>query len=412
VTEYVLSPEEIVHSQAMLKRKKRILFCFVAPLLLFISISFVLPIGTMLSRSVYHPVVAELIPETILALESWDESTGNLPDESVVGIFTAELLVLANIRDSGKLAGDVNRLFPGASSLVKSTARNLKKSDINQLPQTFAALSAIKPTWNDPELWRAIKKSGRRFTDNFYLTALDLTRVDSGEIEARSTQIYIQLYAKSLKLALYITLLTILIGYPLAYYLVSIPPRIANVLMICVLLPFWTSLLVRTTSWIALLQTNGVINSVLQSLHIINEPLEMLYTQFATIIAMTHILLPFMVLPLYSVMKGIDPSYLRAALSLGGKPIPAFIKIYMPMTVPGLAAGSLLVFIISIGYYITPALVGGTDGQMISNIIAFHMQSSNNWELAAALGSLLLAVILFMYAIYDRIVGVSNIKLG
>jgi putative spermidine/putrescine transport system permease protein len=412
VTEYVLSPEEIVHSQAMLKRKKRILFCFVAPLLLFISISFVLPIGTMLSRSVYHPVVAELIPETILALESWDESTGNLPDESVVGIFTAELLVLANIRDSGKLAGDVNRLFPGASSLVKSTARNLKKSGINQLPQTFAALSAIKPTWNDPELWRAIKKSGRRFTDNFYLTALDLTRVDSGEIEARSTQIYIQLYAKSLKLALYITLLTILIGYPLAYYLVSIPPRIANVLMICVLLPFWTSLLVRTTSWIALLQTNGVINSVLQSLHIINEPLEMLYTQFATIIAMTHILLPFMVLPLYSVMKGIDPSYLRAALSLGGKPIPAFIKIYMPMTVPGLAAGSLLVFIISIGYYITPALVGGTDGQMISNIIAFHMQSSNNWELAAALGSLLLAVILFMYAIYDRIVGVSNIKLG
>jgi len=396
----------------MLKRKKRILFCFVAPLLLFISISFVLPIGTMLSRSVYHPVVAELIPETILALESWDESTGNLPDESVVGIFTAELLVLANIRDSGKLAGDVNRLFPGASSLVKSTARNLKKSGINQLPQTFAALSAIKPTWNDPELWRAIKKSGRRFTDNFYLTALDLTRVDSGEIEARSTQIYIQLYAKSLKLALYITLLTILIGYPLAYYLVSIPPRIANVLMICVLLPFWTSLLVRTTSWIALLQTNGVINSVLQSLHIINEPLEMLYTQFATIIAMTHILLPFMVLPLYSVMKGIDPSYLRAALSLGGKPIPAFIKIYMPMTVPGLAAGSLLVFIISIGYYITPALVGGTDGQMISNIIAFHMQSSNNWELAAALGSLLLAVILFMYAIYDRIVGVSNIKLG
>lgn len=412
MTEYVLSPEEIVHSQAMLKRKKRILFCFVAPLLLFISISFVLPIGTMLSRSVYHPVVAELIPETILALESWDESTGNLPDESVVGIFTAELLVLANIRDSGKLAGDVNRLFPGASSLVKSTARNLKKSGINQLPQTFAALSAIKPTWNDPELWRAIKKSGRRFTDNFYLTALDLTRVDSGEIEARSTQIYIQLYAKSLKLALYITLLTILIGYPLAYYLVSIPPRIANVLMICVLLPFWTSLLVRTTSWIALLQTNGVINSVLQSLHIINEPLEMLYTQFATIIAMTHILLPFMVLPLYSVMKGIDPSYLRAALSLGGKPIPAFIKIYMPMTVPGLAAGSLLVFIISIGYYITPALVGGTDGQMISNIIAFHMQSSNNWELAAALGSLLLAVILFMYAIYDRIVGVSNIKLG
>jgi putative spermidine/putrescine transport system permease protein len=138
----------------------------------------------------------------------------------------------------------------------------------------------------------------------------------------------------------------------------------------------------------------------------------MLYTEFATIIAMTHILLPFMILPLYSVMKGIDPSYMRAALSLGAKPLRAFARIYLPMTLPGLSAGALLVFIISIGYYITPALVGGTEGQMISNIIAFHMQSSNNWELAAALGSLLLALITLLYWIYDRLVGISNIKLG
>jgi len=119
-----------------------------------------------------------------------------------------------------------------------------------------------------------------------------------------------------------------------------------------------------------------------------------------------------MILPLYSVMRGIDPSYMRAALSLGDKPIPAFVRIYFPMTLPGLSAGALLVFIISVGYYITPALVGGTDGQMISNIIAFHMQRSNNWELAAALGSLLLGLILLLYWVYDRFVGASNIKLG
>lgn len=182
--------------------------------------------------------------------------------------------------------------------------------------------------------------------------------------------------------------------------------------MVLVLLPFWTSLLVRTTSWIAILQTNGVLNSSLQALGIIDQPFELLYTEYATIIAMTHILLPFMILPLYSVMKNIDPSYLRAALSLGARPIPAFFKIYLPMTVPGVSAGALLVFIISIGYYITPAIVGGTEGQMISNIIAFHMQSSNNWELAAALGSLLLALILALYWVYDRYVGVNNIKLG
>ncbi|MCH8465361.1 MAG: ABC transporter permease subunit, partial [Roseinatronobacter sp.] len=130
------------------------------------------------------------------------------------------------------------------------------------------------------------------------------------------------------------------------------------------------------------------------------------------VLAMTHILLPFMILPLYAVMKGIDPSYMRAAMSMGAKPIPAWWSVYMPASLPGLSAGAMLVFIISVGYYIPPALVGGTDGQMVSNLIAFHMQQSNNWGLAAALGSLLLALILVIYFVFDRFVGASNIKLG
>jgi putative spermidine/putrescine transport system permease protein len=324
-----------------------------------------------------------------------------------------ELRQLAIDRDSGKLAGEINSGLPGSSSVIKATGRKMKKMDPALLSSEGASLLiATKPQWQTVEIWRVIKKSGAIFTDSSYLTALDLDRNSDDEIVPRDTQVYIQLYLKSLKIALTITLLTALIGFPLSYYLATASPKTANTLMVFVLLPFWTSLLVRTTSWIALLQTNGVVNSVLQYLHAISEPIEMLYTEFATVIAMTHILLPFMILPLYSVMKGIDPSYLRAAMSLGAKPIPAFIRIYMPMTVPGLSAGALLVFIISIGYYITPALVGGTDGQMISNIIAFHMKSSNNWELAAALGSLLLALILLIYWIYDRLVGVSNIKLG
>jgi putative spermidine/putrescine transport system permease protein len=203
-----------------------------------------------------------------------------------------------------------------------------------------------------------------------------------------------------------------MLGYPLAYYLANVPSKKANLLMIFVLLPFWTSLLVRTTAWIALLQTNGVVNNFLMSLHITAQPLEMLYTEFSTIIAMTHILLPFMILPLYSVMKGIDPSYIRAAVSMGAHPLRAFINVYLPNTVPGISAGVLLVFIISVGYYITPALVGGTAGQMISNIIAFHMQQSNNWGLAATLGTILLVLILTLYWVYDRFVGASNIRLG
>jgi putative spermidine/putrescine transport system permease protein len=408
-----LTDEEMAQSKKMQRRRKLIAFAFVTPLLIFVMIAFIAPIGTMLYRSVYHPTVAQLIPETLEALSSWDEKGDTRPDDAVLNRFAIELQQLALDRKSGKLGEEINRAMPGTSSVIKSTARKFKKIDTELLKTEGAArLFASKPHWKEVEIWRVMKSSGEVFTANSYLTALDLDRNSMGEIVARDTQVYIRLYLKSLKIALMITFLTAIIGFPLSYYLATASSKTANTLMVFVLLPFWTSLLVRTTSWIALLQTNGVVNTFLQSIHAISEPFEMLYTQSATVISMTHILLPFMILPLYSVMKGIDPSYFRAAMSLGAKPIPAFIRIYLPMTVPGLSAGALLVFIISIGYYITPALVGGTDGQMISNIIAFHMQSSNNWELAAALGSLLLALILALYWLYDRLVGVSNIKLG
>jgi len=408
-----LTAAEALQSRKILRRRKIIAFSFVVPLMLFVLIAFVAPIGTMLYRSVYNPTVAQLIPATLDALSGWDESSDKRPGDAVLNQFTLELRQLALDRDSGKLAGEINRGLPGSSSLIKSTARTLKKIDPEQLASEGASrLLTLKPEWQEIEIWQVIKKAGPAYTDRYYLTALDLERNPAGEIEPRDTSIYIQLSLKSLKIAIYITLLTALIGFPLSYYLATASSKTANTLMVLVLLPFWTSLLVRTTAWIALLQTNGVINSFLQSIQLISEPIEMLYTEFATIIAMTHILLPFMILPLYSVMKGIDPSYMRAALSLGARPLPAFARIYLPMTLPGLSAGALLVFIISIGYYITPALVGGTAGQMISNIIAFHMQSSNNWELAAALGSLLLALITLLYWIYDRLVGISNIKLG
>jgi len=365
----------------------------------------------MLWRSVYHPTLAELIPQTLEQLRAWDGE--GMPDERALTTFTTELYARNADRQAGKLAEEVNRAYSGMSSVIKSTARVIGRLSSAQLPTEGAkTLLAAHPNWSDPFLWRAIERAGRFYTYDNYLTALDLEMSHTGSIEPRDTQIYVKLYGKTLNLALLITVLCALLGYPLAYYLARLPDNRANLLMVMVLLPFWTSLLVRTTAWIALLQTNGVINSFLMSVHAIAEPLEMLYTAFATVLAMTHILLPFMILPLYSVMRGIDPSYTRAALSMGAKPWSAFWRIYFPMTLPGLSAGALLVFIISVGYYITPALVGGTDGQMISNIIAFHMQRSNNWELAAALGSLLLALILILYWLYDRLVGTDNIKLG
>ncbi|MBF8162061.1 ABC transporter permease [Ectopseudomonas hydrolytica] len=399
---------------ASARRKKRLTaFLFVAPLLLFILVTFVAPIGSMLWRSVYHPTVADLIPLTLAELERWDDHK-QLPDERTLSVFVSELHALDKQRLSGKLSEEFNRAFTGMSSVVKSTARRIGRMDAEALSsQGVETLLESHRNWSRPELWYAIERAGKVYTYDYYLTALDLElHPDEGIQVRQDTQIYLQLYSKTLNMALVITLLCALLGYPLAYYLAGLPSNRANLLLVLVLLPFWTSLLVRTTSWIALLQTNGVINSTLMGIGLISQPFEMLYTSFATVVAMTHILLPFMVLPLYSVMRGIDPSYMRAALSLGDKPIPAFARIYFPMTLPGLSAGALLVFIISVGYYITPALVGGTDGQMISNIIAFHMQRSNNWELAAALGSLLLGLILLLYWVYDRFVGASNIKLG
>ncbi|MEO1018392.1 MAG: ABC transporter permease, partial [Pseudomonadota bacterium] len=215
-------------------------------------------------------------------------------------------------------------------------------------------------------------------------------------------------------MSLTITLMTLLLGYPVAYLLATLPMRTSNLLMILVLLPFWTSLLVRTSAWIVLLQQQGVVNNTLVTIGLVDDQnrLELIFNQTGTIIAMTHILLPFMILPLYSVMKTIPPSYVRAAKSLGATDWTAFWRVYFPNTLPGIGAGAILVFILAIGYYITPELVGGTSGVFISNRIAFHISSSLNWGLAAALGVLLLACVLILYWTYDRLVGIDRVNLG
>ncbi|MHA1566843.1 MAG: ABC transporter permease subunit [Alphaproteobacteria bacterium] len=407
-----LTSEEAKYARQELNRRRLTAFGLVTPLLLFIGFAFFAPIATMLHRSVFNPTVVNLIPDTLEQLEAWDGE--GIPDAAVLTALAIDLKRLASERKSGKLGEALNRALPGTSSAVKSTARKLRRVDDDVLAAEGAALLLeANDKWTNPKLWRTMRDAGHAYTERYFLTALDLERNAEGNIRTReAAQIYVQLYTKTIRIALIITVLTALLGYPLAYVLSHASAKTASLLMVMVLLPFWTSLLVRTTAWIALLQTNGVINSTLMGLGITGEPLEMLFTEFATIVAMTHILLPFMVLPIYSVMKGIDPAYMRAAMSLGSSPIPAFFRVYFPMTVPGFSAGALLVFIISVGYYITPALVGGTDGQMISNIIAFHMQQSNNWELAAALGSLLLVLIIALYWLYDRLVGADNIKLA
>ena len=274
----------------------------------------------------------------------------------------------------------------------------------------------IDDAWGEITTWLAIRRAGERFTARHYLHALDLDRGLDGQIvpQPPELRIYVPLLTRTLAISLGITALCLVLGYPIAYLIAQAPPGRANLLLLLVLVPFWTSLLVRTTSWIVLLQSQGVVNDILVALGLIGdgERLAMIYNMTGTMVAMTHVLLPFMVLPLYSIMRTIPPQYMRAAATLGASFPQAFYRVYWPQTLPGVSAGSLLVFILAIGYYITPALVGGRTGQLISNMIAYHMQQSLNWGLAAALGGILLVCVIALYFVYDRLVGVERMRLG
>jgi len=380
----------------------------VSPVLIFLAIYFLAPISYMLIKSVYHPKVNDLLPQTSKMLANWDEK--NMPPRETLDMFVLELQQAAKDRNSGKIAEEINRFYSGTGSLIKQTARKIKRKD----NPNFDTITDINERWNEPILWSYIDKASEKFTFFYYLASFGFEYDENNELKlgGEDKLIYLTVMIRTLLIAGLITTLTLLLGYPLSYYLSILPNKISNTLLIFVLLPFWISLLVRTTSWIVILQSNGVINSLLEYMGFIDEPLDMIYNMTATVIGMTHILLPFMVLPLYSTMKAIPNSYMRASYSLGAKPLYSFIKIYLPMTLPGVSAGSILVFIISIGYYITPALLGGAKGQMISNLIAFHMSVSNNWEFAAALGSILLIFVLILYYVYNKFIGINSLRLN
>jgi putative spermidine/putrescine transport system permease protein len=222
----------------------------------------------------------------------------------------------------------------------------------------------------------------------------------------------VNILGRTFRIAAMVTIACFVLGFPAAYVLANLPERTANLLMILVLLPFWTSILVRVAAWIVLLQSGGLINSGLMAMGIIDKPLELVFNRVGVYISMVHILLPFMILPIYSVMKGISPTYMRAAISLGCHPFASFWRVYFPQTYAGVGAGCLLVFILAIGYYITPALLGSPNDQMVSYFVAFYTNTSINWGMATALGGLLLLATVVLYLIYSWLVGASRLRLS
>jgi putative spermidine/putrescine transport system permease protein len=437
-----------------LRRTKIRSFLLILAPLLFLLFMFVAPIGSLLSRSIDDIKINEAFPQTFAQYEEWEDKS-QLPSEEMFAAVINDIRTTIKIKDSkGKVIGKnllgrsgtrMTYEYSGWKSLINKTVKEAlkvdKKSKEEVKPFKWEAPFKEKmikrdKRWAKVEFWQSLGAMKDPYTMGYYLNAVDLKYDANKNIvqKAEYLKIYNTIWIRTLKVSLMVTLFCLLLAYPVAYLLATLPMRTSNLLMICVLMPFWTSLLVRIVAWMIMLQQNGVVNDTLITVlpclfeGPINLPffgetnidlcfsdedrIPMMYNFTGTIIVMTQVLLPFMILPIYSVMKGIPPSYMKAAQNLGATPMWAFIRVYMPQSVPGIGAGCILVFIVAIGYYITPELVGGKDGIMIGNFVAREMQRTLNWGLAAAMGAILLAAVLVLYWAYDRLIGLDNLKMG
>ena len=395
-------------SRADARRKWRA-FALTVPLLVFLLLTLLVPIAALLQRAVENPEVAAALPRTVQSLKGWNIQTP--PQPASYSALVEDLGHLSDSSDAGALARRLNSEVPGARSLVMGTYRALPIT--GSAEEIQARLLQLDPRWAEPLFWQAIAKNSSRWTPDYLLASVDLRRDSNGAVERMPEEhrAYGGILLRTFNISLVVTLFCLLLGYPLAWWLASLPARKANLLMILVLVPFWTSILVRVAAWIVLLQSEGLVNRGLIGIGLIDSPLALLFNRTGVVIAMVHILLPFMILPLYSVMKNVPATYVRAAVSLGSAPLSAFFRVYVPQTYPGISAGALLVFILSIGYYVTPALLGGADDQMLSYYIARYTNVEVNWGMACALGAVLLTATMVLYSVYRRI-GKAELSIG
>jgi putative spermidine/putrescine transport system permease protein len=370
----------------------------IAPLVIFLGVFFLWPLWLMVDVSIRNDAIGGAFPRTSELIGSWDGEA--MPDADIQAALVEDLRE-ASQSTLGAAVRTLNSQVSGFRTLMGRTATAARDLGDGQTLD----LRQIDDRWAEPRFWRAIQVSVAPYTDRNLLAALDLQRSDTGEIEqmASSASANRLIIWRTFAIAGSVTLLCALIGLPYAMLAASVTGWKRNALLLAVLLPLWTSLLVRTAAWFILLQNEGLINKTLIGFGWIDGPLPLIFNRLGVVIAMTHVLLPFMVLPIFSVVSAIPKNLMPAAASLGARPLRAFWRVLLPLSMPGLLAGSLLVFMVAIGYYITPALVGGPNDQMISSVIAFYALQTANWGMAGALGILLLGVTTVLYLVYGRL---------
>jgi putative spermidine/putrescine transport system permease protein len=387
-----------------LRTLRNVLLC--APLLLFILVVFVVPIAAFVFRAVDNRILHDAFPNAHAELSAWQ--SGQEVPEAAFAALASDLQAFDAPEDLAVAARNLNNFAEGFRGLLMKTANRLPDAPP---PSWRDALISIDKRWQSETYWAVLKHQTSRFTPSFLLAALDLKIDDSGGVVRvdPDRRLYVPLLLRTFEISFWVAAICLVLGYPTAYVITRLPPLAAGLAMICVLLPFWTSLLVRTTAWIIVLQGNGPVNSLLLFLGIVSAPLELIFNRFGTLVAMSHVLLPYMILPLYAVMKLVPADQMRAAQSLGANGRTAFLRIYLPQTSSGIAAGLLLVFVLALGYYITPALVGGPRDQMISYMITYQVNEVVNWGMASALGVMLLVSTLLLLLVLSRFVRLKQI---
>jgi putative spermidine/putrescine transport system permease protein len=385
------------------RRRTQVALMFIAPLLIFMVLFFVLPIAKLLTLAVWSPEVRDALPRSAPALAAWDRAA--LPGDALYESLARDLVAAAGDRALGRMAQRLEYEQRGFRILIQRTARALVQAQQagTLAPATArAALLDADRRWGELPYWQVLARAASPLTPYFLLTAVDMAQDPDGRIHAvePSHAVYLRILGRTFWVSAVVTLFCLVLGYPVAYWLTTLPARRASWVMIGILIPFWCSILVRIAAWMVLLQREGLVNTLLRALHVTEEPIDMLFHRIAVYISMTHILLPVMILPLYSVMKEIPPGYQRAAISLGSHPFQAFWRIYVPQTLPGISAGSLLVFIMALGYYIAPSLLGGAGDQFMSYYVAYFTNQQINWGLACALGAVLLLATALSYLVF------------
>jgi len=377
-----------------MRRIQIVSFLLVVPALGLVLVSVAWPLAAIMKSAYTNTISPAILPDTNALIRNWQAGT-HISDD-LVSTLLRELSSAYEARKISRLGSTLENELRGMRKLINKTAAALR----NHAPITSQAdLIIVVPQWQDEKTWIALQRGLQTYTWTHILRALDFFYDRDGQLQyaGRSLAIFTAATIRTVILSILVTSICAILAYPLAYVMATSSKRWKTVALFCVLFSFWISLLVRTSAWIIILQRQGILNDLLLKVGLLSERIQLINNRTGLLITMVHILLPFMILPLYASMVSISRQQILAGLSLGAGPATVFRRVYLPQTISGLQTGVILVFVITLGFYITPALVGGPGDQMLSSYIASYLNERLDWATASALSFVLILIIILSY---------------